>query len=181
MTIRHTELKDVTPEMLAWWYGHVEGTMSYAGQIMPRYMVWHPLDHIFYKVVKRGPGGDIGPGTRIHLREAFQREPANVLDVTVEVVKIDAREAVIHNTVLGLEALRLVNRFNRSDRGALYTTELTIGTDRWPGRLGFNRIMRALVMPGGKIEAWALHHVQEIGNLENFLPDLYRANNPAAA
>src|SRR5262245_64954581 len=37
--IRHAELRGVTPEMLDWWYGHVEGEMTYAGGTWPRYLV----------------------------------------------------------------------------------------------------------------------------------------------
>jgi DAPG hydrolase-like protein len=44
--IDHAEMNGVTPAMLAWWYGHVVGDMEYAGRTYPRYLVWHPLDHI---------------------------------------------------------------------------------------------------------------------------------------
>ena len=44
--ITHAELKGVTPETLAWWYRHVIGEVEYAGRQWPRYLVWHPLDHM---------------------------------------------------------------------------------------------------------------------------------------
>jgi hypothetical protein len=46
IVIKHAVLKHVTPEMLDWWYRHVSGDMAYAGGHLPRYLVWHPLDHI---------------------------------------------------------------------------------------------------------------------------------------
>ncbi len=38
VVVRHAELKGVTPEMLVWWYGHVDGDMRYAGQRWSRYL-----------------------------------------------------------------------------------------------------------------------------------------------
>jgi len=38
ITVRHAELKGVTPEMLVWWYGHVDGDMQYAGQRWSRHL-----------------------------------------------------------------------------------------------------------------------------------------------
>ena len=43
--IKHDVLKNVTPRMLAWWFGNMEGDMEIQGQRVPRYRVWHPLDH----------------------------------------------------------------------------------------------------------------------------------------
>lgn len=37
VTIEHAPLPGVTAEMLTWWYGHVPGTMEYAGATYPRY------------------------------------------------------------------------------------------------------------------------------------------------
>jgi hypothetical protein len=126
ITIRHAPLHGVTPEMLSWWYGgNIVGTMHYAGQEWPRYLVWHPLDHISYEIVEAGSDGAVGPGSRIRVREAFQRDPGNLLEVTVEVERLDERMAII---------------------------------------------------PGSRALAWARHHIEEIGNLENFLPGLWEAD-----
>jgi DAPG hydrolase PhiG domain len=54
VTIEHAALTGVTAEMLTWWYGHVPGTMPYADGMYPRYLVWHPLDHISYEVENNG-------------------------------------------------------------------------------------------------------------------------------
>jgi hypothetical protein len=159
--------------MLAWWYHNVVGEMDYAGGRWPRYLVWHPLDHISYTIVREAPGGGIGAGARLHIREAFQRKPGNLLDVSVTVEGIDAQAAIIGNRILRLSALRLVNSFQGAATGTRYLTEMTIGSDSLAGRLGFNRLARALILPGAKAEAWARHHIEEVGNLENFLPGLY--------
>jgi hypothetical protein len=37
------ELKDATPQMLAWWFSHVVGKTKYAGRRWA-YLVWDPID-----------------------------------------------------------------------------------------------------------------------------------------
>ena len=69
--------------------------------------------------------------------------------------------------------LRLVNSFEATRTGTRYQSEMTIGTDAWLGRFGFNQVMRSRVLAGEKALAWARHHIEEVGNLENFLPSLH--------
>jgi hypothetical protein len=176
--IRHAELKGITPDMLAWWFAHMEGEMDYAGGRWPRYLVWHPLDHISYEVVRRAPNGGVGPGARLHLCEAFQRAPRNLLDLTVEVERIDAEAAVICHQMFGLRVLRLINLFEPSPRGTRYVSDLTIGTEGLAGRLGFNRLIRSRVLPGDMALAWARHHIEEVGHLEHILPQLLDPAKP---
>jgi hypothetical protein len=179
ITIRHAELEGVTPAMLAWWFHNVEGTMDYAGARIERYLVWHPLDHIFYRVSGR-VDGKVASGSRIHLREAFQRDAGKVLDLVVEIERIDEAAATIRRRVAGATVLRLVNRFEASARGAIYTTEMTIGVASWWGRLGVNAVLRKRILGGDMAPAWVRHHVEEIGNLPNFLPGLYAVEVGAA-
>jgi hypothetical protein len=181
ITIRHAELNGVTPGMLAWWFAHVDGEMDYAGGRWPRYLVWHPLDHISYHVVARTAEGAVASGARLRIREALQRARSNLLDVTVKVERIDRCEAIICRQLLGLNVLRLVNRFEPTRAGTRYVSELTIGAEGLAGRLGFNRAVRARVLPGDMALAWARHHVEEVGNLEYLLPRLCAMKPPSAA
>jgi hypothetical protein len=52
---------------------------------------------------------------------------------------------------------------------------MALGDDTLPGRLLLNRVARTRALPPHKLERWIRHHVEEIGNLENFLPDLFDA------
>jgi hypothetical protein len=42
------------------------------------------------------------------------------------------------------------------------------------GRLLFNHIAHRRAFPPRRIRPWIRHHIEEIGNLENFLPGLFR-------
>jgi hypothetical protein len=52
---------------------------------------------------------------------------------------------------------------------------MTLGDDTLPGRLLLNRVARTRAFPPSKLERWIRHHIEEIGNLENFLPTLFGA------
>jgi DAPG hydrolase PhiG domain len=166
----------VTTEMLSWWYRHVPGTMQYADGTYSRYLVWHPLDHISYEIESEHPVGEatiVEPGTRLHIVEALGRDLENVLDIHVAVESIDEGSAVISRRVFGSSVVRLQNEFESIDSGAKYITRMTLGDDTLSGRLLLNRVARTRALPPRKLERWIRHHIEEIGNLENFLPDLF--------
>jgi len=54
--IRHDVLRGVTPAMLVWWFRHLEGTIEVGG-----------------RYARRLPDGSVGPGAKIHIREAWLR------------------------------------------------------------------------------------------------------------
>jgi hypothetical protein len=174
VTIAHAPLEQVTPEMLAWWYTHVSGTMTYAGGTWPRYLVWHPLDHIAYDV---WPEGKVEPGTRLHLVEALARDPELMVDLHATLESVDVDGAVICKQALGSSLVRIENEFTATHGGCQYTTHLIIGDTTPHGQLLLNRFAHRL-LPQPKLTAWIRHHVEEIGNLENFLPDLFAYRAP---
>ena len=165
----------VTAEMLRWWYGHVPGTMQYADGTYPRYLVWHPLDHISYEVENRGGATiPVQAGTKLHIMEAFGRDLNSVLDIHVTVEAMDDHSATIGRRVLGSSVVRLQNEFESSPAGARYVTTMTLGDDTVAGRVLLNRVARTRALPPRKLERWIKHHIEEIGNLGNFLPALFR-------
>jgi hypothetical protein len=52
-------------------------------------------------------------------------------------------------------------------------TTLTIGDTTLLARAFLNRVARRRAFPETRIDPWIRHHIEEIGNLEHFLPDLY--------
>ena len=162
--------------MLVWWYGHVPGSMEYAGKTYPRYLVWHQLDHVTYEV--EDGSVPVAPGSKLHIVEALGRDPNSVLDIHVAVEKMTERSAIISRRIAGSSVVRLENEFESSDAGARYVTRMTLGDDTLPGRLLLNRIARTKAFPPPKLKRWIRHHIEEIGNLEHFLPTLFDARAP---
>jgi hypothetical protein len=96
-----------------------------------------------------------------------------LLDIHVTVERMVDGSAVVGRRVLGSSVVRLENEFTSSKAGALYITRMTLGDETLPGRLALNRIARTRALPPPKLERWIQHHIEEIGNLENILPDLF--------
>jgi DAPG hydrolase-like protein len=176
VTIEHAPLAGVTAEMLTWWYGHVPGTMQYAGGTYLRYLVWHPLDHITYEVENQA--GTVRAGSKLHIVEALGRDLDSVLDIHVTVEAVNERSAVISKRIAGSSVVRLENEFESTQAGARYVTRMTLGDDTLPGRLLLNRVARTRALPPRKLERWIRHHIEEIGNLEHFLPTLFETRAP---
>jgi hypothetical protein len=152
--------------------------MIYAGTEYPRYQVWHPLDHISYDVVGgRAAHPDshdpVHSGSRLRIREALQRNPDQIIDIRVSVEELAAHRAVIVKRVAGTTIVRLENDFSDVPHGAAYRTTLTVGDDTPLARAVLNRIAHRRAFPEARIGPWVTHHIEEIGNLEHFLPLLY--------
>ena len=67
------------------WFQNIEGDMELEGRRVPRYRVWHPRDHVSFRLVRRG-GAQVGPGAVFHIRECFGRDPRFALDAKLHVI-----------------------------------------------------------------------------------------------
>jgi hypothetical protein len=173
LTIVHDVLKDITPTMLHWWFAHIGGEMSYCGKTYNRYHVWHPRDHIHWALAKPGPNGTAEAGAVFHIVEAFGRNPAFLIDVHETVEKLDDSGIRLSNVRAGMTFSTLEHTFTPVDKGTLYRSRLVVGSDHPLVGAIFNRLVRPRVFPDEKGRAWLKHNVEEVGNLEFFLPDLY--------
>ncbi len=195
LTIRHDLIRGVTPEMLAWWFCHIDGTMEYQGRTVPRYRVWHPRDHIFYKDMTVAADGTGSAGTTRHIVEAFARNSRYLVNVVDRVVYLDKTGILLSTeragfnlgslgspTIdLGAEVATLQHDFIRTPRGTRYESRLLIGRDTLFGNLFLNRfVLRPFVLPDDMARAWLRHNVEEVGNFERFLPDLYNRSQEGA-
>ena len=75
MTIDHQPLADVTPLMLLDWFTHLGETISYGGQIIDRYLAWHPIDHIKWELARQAPAGGRRGRRLFRMVEAFGGRP----------------------------------------------------------------------------------------------------------
>jgi hypothetical protein len=172
LMIRHKELEAVTPEMLLWWFHHLEETMEWHGAVVPRYHVWHPIDHIHFSVERRAPDGSVGPGAKWHIVEAFGGNLDFLLDERPNVIRLDTGGITLEGRALGQTLLRLEHTFTSTPLGTRYETLMRVGLSS-----AFLRpISRALLQrrfSDAKAEAWLKHNIEEVGNLSHFLPKLY--------
>jgi hypothetical protein len=173
LSIRHDVLKGVTSAMLGWWFRNIEGTMEHMGQTYPRYLVWHPIDHIHYEVERRASDGTAGPGARFHLVEAFGANLDYLVDSVADVLKNDDTGLILSVRKFGMEVMRLEHTFTPVSGGTLYKSKMQVGTKAVLTRFVVNPLVRRRVFTEAMGRAWLKHNVEEVGNLEYFLPALY--------
>lgn len=175
--IRHDKLKGINPKMLAWWFQHLEGDIEYEGNVYNRYHVWHPEDHVHVSYEKRKPDGTVGPGAKLRIVEYLGREKKYLVNVVSPIEKLD-EEGFIHNPYLNgiLPIARMEYSFQETEMGTRYENCLIVG---WKG-LSFKLLrplFEFLFFDKKHGFAWIKHNIEEVGQFERFLPDLYRKEN----
>lgn len=176
LTIRHDILRGVTPAMLGWWFRNIEGTMQHMGRTYPRYLVWHPIDHIHYEVVWRATDGSAGPGARFRVVEAIGGNPDHLIESVADILKNDDTGITLRIRKFGLEVMRLEHTFTPVPGGTLYVSRMRVGTRAILARFLVNRLIRRRFFTEAMGRAWLKHNVEEVGNLESFLPALHSAH-----
>lgn len=177
LTIRHEIIRCVTPEMLVWWFNNISGDCEIEGRKYPRYRVWHPLDHVEHRYVRRT--SPIGRGAIFRIHEVLGRNPAFRVDVRTEVLRLDTGGFVHRPRALGvpLPVVDMMYTFEPVRGGTQYENALTFGVGG-PPRLvrAVNEALRARFFSDDQGRAWLRHNVEEVGNFEFFLPGLIRAS-----
>ncbi len=172
--VNHPPVRDVTAEMLTWWYGiYADLTLEIDGDSYPAFLVSHPLDHISLSSDKAVPDGPLKAGDFLNIQEAYQRNPKYALDERLEVVALDKRRFALKATRRGVTVADLEFRFEDGPDGAKFTNHLTVGVERGWLKSFVNRVMIPWLYYEDKNYAWVLHTVEEIGNFENFLPEIF--------
>jgi len=174
LQIEHDLLRGVTPAMLVWWWRNIEGDMVLKGRTYARYLVWHPIDHIHFAVMDRMPDGSVDVGSTFHLVEALGADMRNLLDVMLRLAQLDETGARVELHVLGRTVMQIQGKFLPQDEGTQLVTTMTLGRESaFGGRLGLNQLLIDWFFPAERRQAWLKHSVEEIGNLQFFLPTLY--------
>jgi hypothetical protein len=171
ITIRHAPLRGVTPEMLGWWFQNIEGTITVEGREYPRYLIWHPFDHISFETTRLADGS-VGAGVKFKIVEAFGRDPSLLIRTRDHVDLVDETGLRLSARVAAVELFALHHRFTGEGDGAQYDSTLLIGVAGRLGRL-INPVLQRRVFTERHAQAWLKHNVEEVGMLEHLLPLLY--------
>ncbi|GAB3832973.1 DAPG hydrolase family protein [Hymenobacter jeollabukensis] len=181
LTIAHDTVRGVTPAMLEWWFRHIGEPMQYQGQQYPRYLVWHPVDHIHWALARPDAHGGAGVGSRFRIVEAFGGDARQLVDSTEDVVKLDSTGIRLVRRVLGVEVFSLEHWFAAGAEGTRYTSRMQVGHESRLGQFVLNPLLQRRVFTARMGYAWLRHNVEEVGNFEQFLPALYATEHAAAA
>ena len=170
ITIDHRPLANVTPAMLLDWFSNLGGTMSYGGEIIDRYLAWHPIDHIRWELARPAPAGGAAEGARFRMVEAFGGRPEYKVDEVARVEKLDETGIRLVLRVAGVVVFQLEHTWSAGSDGAHYVTVMDLGA-RAAVLASVNQIVRRRFSED-KIRAWVKHNIEEVGQLEFLLPQL---------
>lgn len=171
--IEHDRIRGVTPAMLKWWFENIGETMTYQGVTYPRYLLWHPRDHIHWELASRSSSGGTGQGASFRIVEAFAANPRYFVDSTEYVEKLDETGISLVRKVLGNEIFRLEHHFGDHPEGATYRSHMRVGCGSGAMRWFFNAFIRPRIFSDEMGTAWLTHNVEEVSMFENILPGLY--------
>jgi hypothetical protein len=174
LQIEHDIIHGVTPQMLFWWFQNIGGDMSYQGKMYPKYLVWHPKDHIYWSLADKVTDGKIGSGSYFRIVEAFDRNMKFLVDSIELVEKLDESGIRLVKKIGDTEVFSLQHDFIPQGNNTLYKSQMIIGTNNKPWDKIFNSFVLPLFFTKEMATAWLKHNVEEVGNFEFFLPDLYR-------
>lgn len=180
LRIVHSTIKGVSPKMLEWWFRNIGGEMTYRGHRYPRYLIWHPLDHIHWELVgQKGKAQQVGVGSYFRIVEAFANNPSYQIDSIERVEKLDITGIRLVRRILGIEIFSLEHHFGQAGtEGSSYRSQMLVGSDHWLMGPLFNKLIRPFIFSKIMGRLWLKHNIEEVGNFEFFLPELYRQYHP---
>lgn len=170
VTIDHRPLAGITPAMLLDWFTHLDGTLSYGGVTTPRYLAWHPIDHIRWELARPAPTGGAAEGARFRIVEKFGGRDTFAVDVVDRVEKLDETGIRLVTRVAGVPVFQLEHTWSAGADGAHYVTVMDIGARSWALRPVNSVLHRKF--PDDMARAWVRHNIEEVGQLQYLLPEL---------
>ncbi len=173
LTIEHDIIRGVTPKMLLWWFKNIGGEMIYKGNTYPRYLVWHPKDHIHWCLAGKTADRKVGEGSYFRIVEAFGQNMKFLVDSTELVEKLDETGVRLVKRIGKTEIFSLQHDFMQDGQNTVYRSKMMIGVEKKPFHAIFNSCIRPLFFTEEMATAWLKHNVEEVGNFEFFLPELY--------
>lgn len=180
LRIEHVPLPGITPEMLRWWYEVLPvSEVVVAGKTYPFYHLFHLTEH--GRVWLEAPASDgragAGPGAVMARFEWFGEYDSLAKG---RITELSANGMVGHPEFFGLALGEFRHVFEPGPRGARYRIDHQIGVT-WPVvGPAVNRLLRVTTFSEGMLAEWKRHQIEEVANLQHFLPQLYaqRAQAP---
>lgn len=172
LTIDHDTICGVTPKMLSWWFQNIGGEMTYKGKTYLKYLVWHPKDHIHWSLTYKSANTGIGTGSYFRIVEALDRNMNFLIDSVELVEKIDETGIRLIRKIGSIEVFSLQHDFIQDGNNTIYKSKMSVGTNKVIGKV-FNSFIRPLIFSNDMGLAWLKHNIEEVGNFELFLPELY--------
>ena len=177
--IEHAPMAGVTPQMMRWWFEHIDEFTHYNGQdftgpLVQHYRLWHPYDHIRVRWAKRvhDAEGRLASGSIIAIEENL----GGVAPVRAKarIVRFDDSAFNFALRPNGpIEVGVLLHEYAQTSEGCSFYTEMLVGFEQPVISNLLNPVVRRVLGGVEFIETWILHNIEESGETEKFVPQLY--------
>jgi hypothetical protein len=115
----------------------------------------------------------VGPGVIFRIVEASRADPRYRLDMQEQVTGLSPGGITLEGRVPGLRITRLAHRFTALDGATQYATVLEVGFDAPVLGRRMNHAILRHRFPEDMGRAWIAQNIEEVGQLECFLPALH--------
>ncbi len=171
--VEHFVLRDITPEMVAWFYQHLPiSTVELRGQTIPLYHIFHPSEHGSIAVIEPAPNGVAGMsvGAKIERKEWFGPYDSQG---AARIAEFSPEGMLAIPEMMGIKLGEVQHRFRAVPEGTAYQVHTVIGSDLPLVGTVINWVVRNYVFHPAMLEQWQRHQVEEVSSLQFFLPDIY--------
>ena len=173
VSIRHPILDGVDSAMAYWWFRYFcyLNVRLASGELIPAFVLWHPLDHVSFAIQRHSLSGAVGlgAGTQISVATKYRS-----LFLTVGVGIVQALDqtglSVRFQRFLSGPAL-VLDDFVDTPTGLLYVSRLISADNRV-------RPLKQLNLDDDIVKDWIEYKIQVIENLRILLPILYKSQSP---
>ena len=171
--VEHFFLKDITPQMLAWFYRYLpEMEVEYRGVVYPMYHIFHPTEHGRLRVLE--PAADGGPGmavgAMVEREEWFGPYDSRG---AARITEFSQAGFLALPQVSGVSIGEVRHVFEGSESGTTYRVEAIIGSNLPVLGTVINYFVRTWVFHPDMLAQWQRHQIEEVSSLQFFLPVLY--------
>lgn len=174
--LEHPLVRNVTPEMISWWYQNLSiGEVNIDGINYPYYQIFHLSEHgqtnIKHAATDGSPG--MGAGAIVYRQETFGPFKSRGQG---RIQRFDDFGYVAIPVTGPLELGKIEHSFKPVSGGTLYTVDAVLGSQIPYYGWAINYYIRNKQFSEPAIKEWLRHQVEEVGSLPHYLPKIYTAN-----
>ena len=179
--IEHDNIKNVTPEMICWWFQNMARSTTwngkdFSGQEIPLYHLWHHRDHIAVTPLTNGKDGTANhgflEGADSKIEERFNETHFHV-HTRMRTTVLNNEEFTFKIMFAGIPFGHITHLYAQEGNDCSFYAETEMGC-RIPviGWL-INWLVMPFVYNKKTAEHWVRHNIEETGRTEDFLPVIY--------
>ncbi|KAL6755901.1 hypothetical protein V8C86DRAFT_2665121 [Haematococcus lacustris] len=189
--IDHAPLPNVTSAMMKWWFSPALAVgnpfIKFRGETVYWYKLWHPLDHkALLPAALPAPSFPLIPSIWVIVKESYRKlasEPGQPYTIDAPVFVADGRFGIQLRGPGGVVVASFLNLpWKDSPEGLRLRTELIIGIGNRGPAQRLNQFTLEVVRDQfpGLSDQVTRHHIEEVGNFADFLPELFAQYGPGS-